>query len=265
MFFRLASRMLAAQRPELGAVDGARLTRIGSNAWAADRSLLYGARSQLPLRMVVFRDAKRDLTLYSPLKLDVGTVEALDGLGTVRRLVVPNRFHTLFVAAVAEQYPDAELLLPSWNAGLEEQFNGRSYTIVGAEAMDTEGLCSDLEVKSVTLREGLDELVIYHDASELLAVGDLFFNLRLSPQQASAMTRFIYRLNGVWQRPARSRLQRLVLLKNREGLGDFYRWAMGKPFSQISMAHGQLLTTDAREQFYQLFSSYSPYASYGRS
>ena len=32
--------------------------------------------------------------------------------------------------------------------------------------------------------------------------------------------------------------------------------SMGRPFSQISMAHGLLITREAREQFYQLYHRY---------
>ena len=46
-------------------------------------------------------------------------------------------------------------------------------------------------------------------------------------------------------------------MKDRDSLGEFYRWAMAKPFSRISMAHGQLITTGAREVFYQLFHQYA--------
>ncbi len=253
MLFRLASRMLATQQPQLAAADGARLTRIGEDAWVADRNLLYGARGRqpLPLRMVVLRDPAGNLTLYSPLGLDPGTTEALDGLGTVRRLIVPNRFHTLFVGTVAGSYPQAELLFPTWDAGLRARFGDRSSTVRAVASV-----APGLEVRAVRLRDGLDELVLYHDASELLAVGDLLFNLQVNPQQLSPASRLIHRLNGIGQRPALSRLQRLLLLKDRAELGGFYRWALGKPFSQISMAHGQLIASDAREHFYQLFSPY---------
>ena len=250
MLFRALSRMLAIQQPRLAPVDGARLNRIGERAWAADRSLVYGTREQLPLRMVVLRDDRDGLTLYSPLALDAGTLEALAGLGKVRHLVVPNRFHTGFVGAVADCFPEASLLLPSWNAGLEQRFPARSKVVVNGEHLG-----AGLELRRVILRDGLDELVLYHDSSELLAVADLIFNL----QHGGTLSRVFYRLNGVWRRPATSRLQRWLLLKNHIELDAFYRWAMDRPFSQISVAHGQLITADAREHFYQLF------ASYGRS
>jgi len=105
----------------------------------------------------------------------------------------------------------------------------------------------------VRLRDGLVELCAYHDESESLLLADLLFNFQ---QASSAPARLVYRLNGIWRQPGNSRLQRLFLLKDRDSLGQFYHWALSKPFSQIVMAHGQIITRDAREQFYQIFSRY---------
>jgi hypothetical protein len=244
--FALLARMLARQRPEQAPVSGARLSRIGPGAWVADRELVFGRNTRLPLRMVVLAHEPRSLTLYSPVALDPGTLEALSGLGTVTRIVVPNRFHTLFAGRALDAYPQAVLLVPPTSAGLEDRFSRRAQRVV-----DTVKLGEGTELRSVVLRPGLEELVIYHDPAELLVLCDLLLNLH----GGTGLQRLGYRLNGVWRRPARSRLQRLLLLKDRQSLAAFYRWAMAKPFSQISMAHGQLITSGARECFYQLFGS----------
>ncbi|MGE0623092.1 MAG: hypothetical protein AB7I04_11400 [Pseudomonadales bacterium] len=242
--FSLLTRMAARQRPEQAPVSGSRLARVGQGAWVADRELVYGRGTRLPVRMVVVAHAPRSLTLYSPVALDPGTLEALSGLGTVTRIVAPNRFHTLFVPRALDAFPEAVLLVPPTSAGLEERFAHRAQRIV-----ETVRLGEGTELKPVVLRAGLEELVLYHDPAELLVLCDLLFNLH----GGSRVQQLGYRLNGIWGRPALSRLQRLLLLKDRQSLGSFYRWAMAKPFGQISMAHGQMITTGAREVFYQLF------------
>ena len=242
------TKWLARQRPEVLPVDGARLQRIGAQCWSADRELSYGRRSTLPVRMVVTRDAHGGLTLYAPVALDEGTREALAGLGEVERVVVPNRFHTLFTGRVLDAYPDAELLLPQENGGLGDRFAGRSRLIDDLQVVEP-----GLEVLPVRLCEGLVELCAYHDASETLLLADLLFNLQ---QASSPGAKVVFRMNGVWRQPGSSRLQRILLLKDDASLSRFYRWALAKPFSQIAMAHGQVLTRDARETFYQVFSRY---------
>ncbi len=225
--------------------DGARLGLLGREAWYADRELRYPGGYVLPVRMVVLRDTRGELTLYSPVELDESTREALAGLGPVLTIIVPNRFHSLFVGRVMDAYPQATLLLPEASGGLAERYPDRSRVL-----SEFEPLGAGLELMPVRLREGLDELVLYHDPSECLIIGDLLFNLRQAPR---APGRFFQRLNGIWQQPARSRIQHLLLLKDIRSLRRFYRWALARPFSQISMAHGQLITQNAREVFYQKF------------
>ena len=244
---RCMSRIIASARPEMRIVDGARLGRLGDAAWVADREIGCSGRHSLPLRMVVLRDATGMLTLYAPVLLDDGTREALAGLGRVARVIVPNRFHTHFAPYLMQDYPHADILLPQESGGLAGRFDDRARTLESPEQLD-----AGLEVWPVRLCAGLDELVAYHDPSETLILCDLVHNFQ---QASSGLARWLYRLNGVWRRPGISRLQRL-LLKDRQSLGDFYRWAMSKPFSQISMAHGHLLQADARETFYQLFRGY---------
>jgi hypothetical protein len=229
-------------------VEGARLQRIGEQCWVADRELTYAGRGLLPLRMVVVKGPDDELTLYSPVELDEGTREALAGLGRVARVIAPNRFHRSFVGRVLDAFPDAELLVPEANGGLLKRFGNRARVITGLEVMSP-----GLELVPVKLRDGLVELVLYHDLSETLIVADLLFNLQ---QAASPLIRFALSLNGVWRRPGQSRLQRLLIVKDVSGLAGFYRWALSKPFAQIAMAHGQLITANAREQFYQIFSRY---------
>lgn len=248
LLFQAMVRYLARQRPEVVPVDGARLQRIGLECWSADRELAYGPRSTLPARMVVTRDQQNGLTLYSPLALDAGTREALAGLGEVVRIVVPNRFHTRFADQVLDAYPHAELLLPAVNGGLGERFSNRARVVDDLLAVEP-----GLELLPVRLRDGLVELCAYHDTSETLLLADLLFNFQ---HAGSRGVRFAFRINGIWRRPGHSRVQRGLLLRDEESLRRFYRWALAKPFSQIAMAHGQILTGDARERFYQIFSRY---------
>jgi hypothetical protein len=254
MLFQMMSRLVARQKPTQAAALGARLTACGPGTWVADRELTYAGGSRLPIRMLVVEDPARELNLYSPVALDEGTIEALAGLGEVRRIIVPNRFHTLFVDDAMASYPSAELLLPETCAGLDGLYGTRVRKIHEATTIG-----SDTEIVAVTLRRGLVELVVYNDAAELLAVTDLLFNLH----HAEGVQRWLLMLNGVWRKPAMSRLQRFLLVKDRQSLGAFYRWAMSRPFSQISMAHGLLVTEGARETFYQLFHRFHDYGGNG--
>ena len=238
---------VAGRQPIMAPADGARLLGAGTGCWMADRELIYG-RTTLPVRMVIVRDDTGALTLYSPVDLDPGTLEALAGLGEVACIIAPNRFHTLFVDRAMNAYPEARLLVPEADSGLAGRYPDRT-SVISEHTV----ACAGIELMPVRLREGLIELVLYHDPSETLVLADLLFNIQ---QSASRAARVAYRLNGIWRAPGQTRLQRLFLLRDAESLAGFYRWALSRPFVQIAMAHGQLISTDAREQFYQVFKRY---------
>ncbi len=100
----------------------------------------------------------------------------------------------------------------------------------------------------MTLRTGFSEIVAYHDLSETLVVCDLLFNV----QSGDRRLRAAMRLNGAWQKPGQTRLQRWLLMRDPDGVAKFRRWALSRPFVQISMAHGHVVQEDARECLYRL-------------
>lgn len=253
MLFRAITTILERRHPDLAPVDGSRLTRVGPGAWVADRELVYGWGRSLPTRMVVLRVAEESLALYGPLALDDGTLEALSGLGEVRWIIVPNRFHSQFAAGALERFPEARLLLPGADGSLLERFPHRAERV---EQPITLG--AGTELLPVALRPGFDELVAYHDEAELLVVADLFFNLQSADlRQVAALSRWFLRLNGVRGQPAQPRWHQRLIMKERENLAGFYRWALAKPFSVISMSHGQIINRGARETFYRIFHAYT--------
>ncbi len=246
MLFDLWSPIHTGGQPVMAPVDGSRLTRIGEGAWVADRELVTG-RSRTPLRMVVLLTGPRELLLYSPVLLDPGTREALSGLGRVCRIVVPNRFHTRFVAGTMDAYPEADLLLPSHNDGLARRFPRNSHVLPAPLS-----LSPGVELMPVRLRDDVDELVVYHDPSELLVLGDLLFE----PRPPIPTLPPIIRLAASWRLKLRASLHGALLLRDSASLGAFYRWAMTRPFSTISVTRGTLVDRDAREVFYQRFRRY---------
>lgn len=230
-------------------VEGVRLIRCGDGAWLADRELLLAKGTRLPIRMVVLESTPGNLSLYSPVALDEGTLEAIAGLGEVRHIVIPNRFHTLFASAAADLYPHASLLVPTTiDADLRASFGDRVETVDSNRKLGP-----GCEIVPVTVRSGMEELVVYHDDAELLVVADMLLNV----QQGTRLLRWLLALNGAWRKPAQSRLQRIFVMRNHHHLALFYRWAMSKPFSVISMSHGQTISHEAREVLYQLFHGYA--------
>jgi hypothetical protein len=230
-------RLFRGVRPRLEAVDAVRLQQCGHRAWSADRSLVMPGGLIMPLRMLVLGNARRDLLCYSPIEVDAQTAEALRALGTVRWLVAPNRHHRSFVASMLEAFPNAQLWSP-----VESQEQLRA----DPPPQEWRGWCEPYVVRAST---GFSEAVLFHGESGTLVMSDLAMNIHTG----SAGLRRLMKLNGAWRRFAPTRMQMALVMRDTEALGLFYRWAMSRPFTQISVSHGQLLTSGAREQFYQAF------------
>jgi hypothetical protein len=238
---RFIDKLQAVYRPFQAVIDGARLQSIGEQIWVADRELCFAAGVRLPIRMVVMGNRAGDLVCYSPVALDEATVEALAGIGEVRWIVVPNRHHGLFAREYQQHFPAARTLAVT-------PVPGCAARVLRSPAQIGPGF----EALIVKLSIDFQELVIYHDRSETLVVSDLLLNIRAGNRRLE----WLLRLNGAWRRAGHSRLQRLLLMRDRQGLAEFYRWALAQPFVQISMSHGQVIQADAREVFYQVFHRY---------
>jgi hypothetical protein len=70
----------------------------------------YGA--PYPTRSVIARLESGYLWVWSPIKLTSGLRAAIDGLGTVRHLVSPNKLHHLYLPEWKAAYPGAALWGP---------------------------------------------------------------------------------------------------------------------------------------------------------
>lgn len=233
---RLRARLAPLQLP----ADGARLRSIGERIWVADRDLRLAGALRFPIRMVVAAASDGRLLCYSPVALDGDSLEALTGIGDVAWIVAPNRHHTLFAHACAQEFPHARVLATAPIEGCTAQV---------VEPGNAVEIAPGFEATLVDLRSGFRELVLYHDASETLIVSDMLFNIR----GGSRTMEMLMRMNGAWGRAGPTRLQRLLVMTDPAGLDAFYQWSFARPFQQISMSHGQVISADARELFYQMF------------
>lgn len=240
--FELLAKLTRHVPVQLAGVDGVRLRNCGQGAWVADRELRLGGGVVLPIRMVLLETEVGRLICYSPVALDSATVEAIAGLGQVDVIVVPNRSHTLFLAAARRQFPAAKVIVPPTHGDIS---GSQPAAIVSSLGTAT-------EMFVLQTRPGFEELVLYHDKSETLVVADLFFNL----PRASGLLGLLLKLNGLWNRPGQGHLQKMLIARQRTQMRVFYRWALTKPFTQLCMSHGRIVDDEARETFYQLFHRY---------
>ena len=139
--------------------------------WASERPVWFGG-VRLRSRTTVVRLAGGALWVHSPGPPTDDVCTALDALGEVRWIVVPNRFHHLQTPATAARYPNAVVVGPKTALAR----NPRVSLAMGAD--DPAYLRATPELTPVHLKgvPFLDETVFFHAASGSLVAADLLIS-----------------------------------------------------------------------------------------
>lgn len=139
--------------------------------WVSERPLWFSG-VRLRSRTTVVRLGSGALWVHSPGPPMDEVCKALDALGDVRFLVVPNRFHHLQVPAIAARYPKAFVVGPK----SAEERNPSVKVQIGLD--DPTYLENTSELAPVHL-DGvpfLDETVFFHAPSGSLIAADLLMS-----------------------------------------------------------------------------------------
>lgn len=144
---------------------------VPDSIWVTERPVWFGG-VRLRSRTTVVRLAGGALWVHSPGAPTNEVCAALDALGEVRWIVVPNRYHHLEAPATAARYPKAAIVGPA----SAEARNSKLKVTMGME--DPEYVRSTPELRGIGLRgvPFLDETVFFHAASGTLIGADLLIS-----------------------------------------------------------------------------------------
>lgn len=119
-----------------------------------------------PLRTTILRSPNSDsLVVYSPFP---PSAVNLSSLGSVIAIIAPNPFHDTFAHEFAAAHPNATLYAsPAMRTG-------KSW---GEQVTELEKvICEGIRMRCLTAFKGMQEVVLYHEVSKCLVVGDTCFN-----------------------------------------------------------------------------------------
>ncbi|KYF79062.1 hypothetical protein BE20_02320 [Sorangium cellulosum] len=144
---------------------------VPDSIWVTERPVWFSG-VRLRSRTTVVRLSGDALWVHSPCTPTDDVCAALDALGEVRWIVVPNRFHHLQTPATAARYPDALVVGPR----SAEARNPRVRSTMGTD--DPAYIRSTPELTPIQLRgvPFLDETVFFHPASGSLIAADLLMS-----------------------------------------------------------------------------------------
>jgi hypothetical protein len=201
--------------------------------WVTERPVWYGG-VRLRSKTTVVRLADGALWVHSPCPPTDSVCAALDALGEVRWIVVPNRFHHLQTPAIAARYPNARVVGPK----SAQQRNRQLRLAMGTD--DPAYVRSTPELMSIQLRgvPFLDETVFFHAATGCLIAADLLIS-------ACARDHWTWRIAArIWGRYGRVRTPPDVRMHTRAStvVAESLARMRALPIQQILVAHADPVT-----------------------
>jgi hypothetical protein len=172
-----------------------------------------------------------------PALLESGCAGAIDSLGSVEHVVVPNTFHYLYAAEFMDRYPDASLLVAP---GLP----GRAPELPPAQELGPrppEAWSGEIDLAVLGPVRGVSEVALFHLPTGALILTDLAFNMT---RFARSIDRAVWRLSGVPCGFGPARTARVLLLRDHAAASRF-------------------IERDAKAQFLKAFAGYlnAPHAA----
>lgn len=208
------------------------LVQLHDDLWVVRRPLSFFGL-QVGTRMTVVRFG-RDLLLHSPVAPDDALLHALAGLGRVRWVVGPNKWHHLYLGPWMDRGAEGWAV-----AGLHHK---RPDLRFGGTVGTSSPWPSALEAHALSCIPFTDEAVFLHRPSRTLVVSDLLFNLG---PDTPALTRAAMWAGGGHPGPCCTLLERVMMQRAaaRVDLERILAW----DFDRVVLAHGDVVEEGGHE------------------
>lgn len=214
------------------------LTLLDDGLWRVEGSLEGG----VPLKrvMTVARRTDGSLVVHNAIALEQDEMMALDALGPVRFIVVPNGFHRLDAPLFKQRYPEAKVVAPVGSKKKVEQ-------VVPVDLV-YEDFPSDEAVELRTLSgfggaEGV--MIVKSTGGASLVFNDAVFNMPHVPGLQGFVLKHVTKSTGG---PCVSNVVRLFLLKDKAAFrADLEALAKTPNLRRIVMSHHEVIDQDAAE------------------
>ncbi len=212
-----------------------RLQAFAKNIWVADGPAVRFLGIPFPTRMVVIKLDDGSLWINSPVAATRDQAAQLEDIGSVAHLVSPTPLHDWRLTLWAEFFPCAQI----WKA--------RTLGDVPPAAWKGE-IDQMLFRGSVVLAEA----EFFHKPSRTLIMGDFIQNYGF--ERDRPLLNMLTRLGGVFEGGVPRDLRLSFIGRRRRRLGDeAVRQLLAWDFDKLIVAHGNLVTSDARPFVRQAF------------
>jgi hypothetical protein len=212
---------------------------VPDTIWVTERPVWFSGIRQRA-RTTVLRLASGALWVHSPCVPTDDVCAALDALGEVRFIVVPNCFHHLQTPATAARYPNALVVGP-------ESAKARNPLVsLNLDAHAPEYVSATPELTSIQL-EGvpfLDETVFFHQPTGSLIAADLLMSACARDHWTSRVTGRVLGHYGKVRTPPDVRWH----TKASTAVAESIARLQALPLERILVAHADPITVRPAEQ-----------------
>ena len=212
---------------------------VPSSIWVSERPVWFSG-VLLRSRTTVVRLAGGALWVHSPCPPTDEVCAALDGLGEVRWIVVPNRFHHLQPPAMAARYPKATVVGP---ASVQAR-NPRVKPSLATGDPAYRGATPELTPIPVRGVPFLDETVFFHAASGSLIVADLLMS---ACSRDHWTWRWVARMSGRYEK-VRTPPDVRLLTRASDAAGETISQLCALALERILVAHADPISDRPAEQ-----------------
>jgi hypothetical protein len=210
---------------------------VADRIWVSERPVKFSG-AWLRARSLVIRLEDGGLWIHSPPEPTEELRAAIDQLGVVRWLVVPNRFHHLGTPAFAAAYPDATVVGPASVLDKNPALRLDGDVTDRAFAKRTRELLA-LPLAGVPF---LDETIFFHSPTRTLIGADLML---CACRKDHWSWRWPARVFGAYDKlkvPPDVRFKTKASAETAAALGRI----LALPIERISVAHADLITEDPK-------------------
>jgi hypothetical protein len=193
---------------------------------------------RLSATMAVLRLGGGDLLVYSPLPLTAVRRAAVEALGRVGHLYVPNLHHQGWIGEWAEAFSAARVHAP---AAVKSKRRDLRVDRVHGDPPDPalSGFIEEIPVNGCRL----GETALYYRSASTLIVADLVHNVG---RPGHAWTAAYTRMMGFYDRVALSRALRWTAFSDRRAARRSIDELLAHPFDRLVVGHGEPIEGDAR-------------------
>lgn len=216
------------------------MRQFGENIYTVD-----GEWFETPFRrrMTVVRLEDHTVAIHSAVRMKDADLKAVEQLGDIRFIVVPNAFHSSEAKFYADRYPGAKVYVP------EASFKklSKSMPFIGTLEKDWP---LEKELPCVSIQSGCQENVFFHRLSKTLILTDFMFNLKPEDFKTALERTVLGEWNGMLNGLGPSRLAKWVFFRDKVALAEAMRKVREFDFDRLIVSHGSNISTGAKKPFF---------------